>query len=80
MVIGGAKWTNDEFDSTITELISEADTEKAAELATTLDEMVKDQTVCSNLYPEMKSSVYAKDLKGFNTIERGFVDVTVFYE
>ena len=29
MVIGGAKWTNDEFDSTITELISEADTEKA---------------------------------------------------
>lgn len=80
MVIGGAKWTNDEFDSTITELISEADTEKAAELATTLDEMVKDQTVCSNLYPEMKSSVYAKDLKGFNTIERGFVDVTGFYE
>ena len=58
----------------------EADTEKAAELATTLDEMVKDQTVCSNLYPEMKSSVYAKDLKGFNTIERGFVDVTGFYE
>ena len=80
MVIGGAKWTNDEFDSTITELIREADTEKAAELATTLDEMVKDQTVCSNLYPEMKSSVYAKDLKGFNTIERGFVDVTGFYE
>ena len=80
MVIGGAKWTNDEFDSTITELISEADTEKAAELATTLDEMVKDQTVCSNLYSEMKSSVYAKDLKGFNTIERGFVDVTGFYE
>ena len=80
MVIGGPKWTNDEFDSTITSLISEADTEKAAELATTLDEMVKDQTVCSNLYSEMKSSVYAKELKGFNTIERGFVDVTGFYE
>ena len=80
MVIGGPKWTTDEFDSTITALISEADTEKAAELATKLDEMVKDQTVCSNLYPEMKSSVYAKDLKGFNTIERGFVDVTGFYE
>lgn len=80
MVIGGPKWTTDEFDSAITALISEADTEKVAELATKLDEMVKDQTVCSNLYSEMKSSVYAKDLKGFNTIERGFIDVTGFYE
>lgn len=80
MVIGGAKWTSDEFDSTITDLISESDTDKATELATKLDEMVKDETVCSNLYPEMKASVYAKDLKGFNTIERGFVDATGFYE
>ena len=80
MVIGGAKWTSDEIDSTITELISESDTDKATELATSLDEMVKEGTICSNLYPEMKASVYAKDLKGFNTIERGFVDVTGFYE
>ena len=80
MVIGGAKWTSDEFDSTITDLIGESDTDKATELATKLDEMVKDETVCSNLYPEMKASVYAKDLKGFNTIERGFVDATGFYE
>ncbi|MBC5682935.1 ABC transporter substrate-binding protein [Ruminococcus hominis] len=80
MVIGGAKWTSDEFDSTITDLISESDTDKATELATKLDEMVKDETVCSNLYPEMKASVYAKDLKGFNTSERGFVDATGFYE
>lgn len=80
MVIGGAKWTSDEFDSTITDLIIESDTDKATELATKLDEMVKDETVCSNLYPEMKASVYAKDLKGFNTIERGFVDATGFYE
>ena len=80
MVIGGPKWTSDEFDSTISELISESDIDKATELATKLDEMVKDETICSNLYPEMKASVYAKDLKGFNTIERGFVDVTGFYE
>lgn len=80
MVIGGAKWTSDEIDSTITELISESDTDKATELATSLDEKVKEGTICSNLYPEMKASVYAKDLKGFNTIERGFVDVTGFYE
>lgn len=80
MVIGGAKWTSDEIDSTITELISESDTDKATELATSLDEMVKEGTICSNLYPEMKASVYAKDLKGFNTIERGFIDATGFYE
>ncbi|MBD8931857.1 MAG: ABC transporter substrate-binding protein [Ruminococcus sp.] len=80
MVIGGPKWTSDEFDSKISELISESDNDKATELATTLDEMVKEETICSNLYPEMKASVYAKDLKGFNTIERGFVDVTGFYE
>ena len=80
MVIGGPKWTSDEFDSTISELISESDIDKATELATKLDEMVKEKTICSNLYPEMKASVYAKDLKGFNTIERGFVDVTGFYE
>lgn len=80
MVIGGAKWTSDEFDSTISELISESDTDKATELATKLDEMVKDETICSNLYPEMHGSVYAKDLKGYNTIERGFVDATGFYK
>ena len=38
MVIGGPKWTTHEFDSAITALISEADTEKVAELATKLDE------------------------------------------
>lgn len=80
MVIGGPKWTSDEFDSTITDMITESDAKKVKELATTLDEMVKAETVCSNLYPEMKASVYAKDLKGFRTIERGYIDVTSFYK
>ncbi|MDD3403502.1 MAG: ABC transporter substrate-binding protein [Hespellia sp.] len=80
MVIGGPKWTSDEFDSKITALITESDADKVVELATELDEMVKADTICSNLYPEMKAAVYAKDLKGYNTIERGFIDVTTLYK
>ena len=80
MVIGGPKWTNDEFDTTIKELITAADNDKATEIATKLDEMVKEEMVCSNLYPETTGSVYAKDLKGYNTAERGYVDVTGFYK
>ena len=80
MVIGGPKWTNDEFDSKITELITAEDTDTAKAVATELDNMVKEETICSNLYTEMKSSVYAKDLKGFNRIERGFIDITNFYK
>ena len=80
MVIGGPKWTNDEFDSTITELITAADTDAAKEVATKLDNMVKEQRVCSDLYTEMKASVYAKDIKGFCQMERGFIDVTTLYK
>ncbi len=80
MVIGGPKWTTDEIDSKITALIQEADNAKATELATELDEMMKESTICSNLYSEQHCAVYAKDLKGYNVIERGFIDVTGFYK
>lgn len=80
MVIGGPKWTSDEFDSMITDMITESDAKKLKEIATTLDEMVKEQTICSNLYHEMKASVYGKDLKGYRTIERGYLDVTSLYK
>lgn len=80
MVIGGSKWTSDEFDSTIASLIQEPDESKMKELATTLDEMVKEETVCSNLYTELKASVYAKDLKGFCQMQRGFIDVSTLYK
>ena len=33
-----------------------------------------------NLYPELKAAVIAKDLKGFGTIERGFMDITTLYK
>lgn len=80
MVIGGPKWTTDEIDATISEMITESDTEKVKELASKLDQVVKAETICSNLYPEMKASVYAKDLKGFRTMERGYLDVTSLYK
>lgn len=80
MVIGGPKWTSDEFDSKITELITATDTDSAKAVATELDNMVKEQMVCSNLYSEMKASVFAKDLKGYSRMERGFIDATSLYK
>lgn len=80
MVIGGPKWTTDEIDTTIQNMVSESDADKVAEYAAELDKIVKEQTICSNLYSEMKASVLAKDLKGFNVRERGFIDVTQLYK
>lgn len=80
MVIGGPKWTTDEFDSAISDLITAADTKTATEVATKLDNMIKEQTVCSNLYSEMHGAVFAKDIKGFNTRERGYIDITSLYK
>lgn len=80
MVIGGPKWTSDEFNKEISALIVEADNQKSKEIAQTLDELVKENMVCSNLYPEMAASVYAKDLKGFNLTGMGFIEITEFYK
>ncbi|MGI6057452.1 MAG: ABC transporter substrate-binding protein [Bilifractor sp.] len=80
VTFGGPKWTNDEIDSLITELIQATDNDKATKIATQLATIVKDQTICSNLYQEKAACVFAKDLKGFNTIIRGYVDVTTLYK
>lgn len=80
MVIGGPKWSDETIQSTIDELIVETDLDKSKEIATSLDEMVKEQTICSNLYSEMKASVYGKDLKGYYSMERGYIDVTTLYK
>lgn len=79
MVIGGPKYTTDEIDTAIAELVAEVDAAKAKEKANAIDTMVKEQLLCSSLYSEMKASVIAKDLKGYTTIERGYLDVTNFY-
>lgn len=80
MVIGGPKWTNDELDAAINTLISESDTSKLEEEGLAIGNMLKEQTVCSNLYAEMKAVVVSKDIKGYGTRERGFMDVTTMYK
>lgn len=79
-VIGGPKWTTDEIDAAITEAIKETDEAKAKEELGALEQTMKEQFIVSNLYPELKSSVINKDLKGYTTRERGFMDLTNFYK
>lgn len=80
MVIGGPKWTTKEIDDAITGLIQESDEAKAKTEAGAIEKTMKDQMIVSNLYPEMKASILNKDLKGYTTRERGFIDPTNFYK
>jgi peptide/nickel transport system substrate-binding protein len=79
-VIGGPKATTDAIDSAIETAIEETDEAKAKEELGAIEQTMKEQTIVSNLYPEMHASVIAKDLKGYTTIERGFMDPTNFYK
>jgi len=79
-VIGGPKYTTDEIDAAIATLISESDESKLAEQANKIDTMIKEQTLCSNGYSELKASILAKDLKGFGSRERGYINVTTLYK
>lgn len=80
MVIGGPKWTTDDIDALITDIIQESDETKLKELATEFDQVIKDNVICSNLAPEMRASVMSNDIKGFSTLMRGFIDVTKLYK
>ncbi|MCD7868871.1 MAG: ABC transporter substrate-binding protein [Clostridiales bacterium] len=79
-VIGGPKTTTDEIDALITEIIEATDEETAKEAAVELETILKEETIVSNLYSEMKASIISNDLKGYNTLERGFIDPTGFYK
>lgn len=78
--IGGPKVTTPEIDSLIADIIAEEDQDAAKEKIAQLEQTMKENMIQSNLYPEMKSSVIAKDLKGYGTIERGFIDITSLYK
>lgn len=78
--IGGSKYTTPEIDEEVTALVEEKDEAKAKEIAADLEQKWKDDMYFSNTYAEMKAAVIAKDLKGYRTIERGFVDPTGFYK
>ena len=76
-VIGGPKVTTPEIDAAITQLIEETDTAKAKEEAGALEKTMKEQCMVSNLYPEMKASILAKNLKGYTTRERLVYDAQI---
>jgi peptide/nickel transport system substrate-binding protein len=78
-VIGGPKVTTPEMNDLVHEIIAEEDNDVAKEKMAQLEQLMKDDYIQVNLYPELKSGVIAKDLKGYNLIERGFLDITGFY-
>lgn len=78
--IGGAKWTTPEIEAAIDTLIQEPDEAAAKEDAKALEEMLKAEMPYSNTYPEMHAALINPALSGYNTLERGFIDVTGFYK
>ncbi len=78
--IGGPKYTTPEVDDAIGAFIAEKDEKKAQDMAAELEKTWKDEMWFSNTYAEMHAAVISKGLKGYNTIERGFVDPTGFYK
>ena len=78
--VGGPKYTTPELEGTINDFITEKDEEKAKELALEIEEYLKEGMWMSYTYPEMHAALTSPDLKGYGTIERGYVDCTGFYK
>ena len=78
--VGGPKYTTEEIDAAVHEFIAEKDEEKAKEEALALEETFKDGCWYSNTYAEMHAALTAPDIKGYSTIERGYLDCTNFYK
>lgn len=67
-------------DDLVEAIIAESDEAKAKEMIDQLMTTVKEGAVECDLYPELKAAVVSSDIKGFGTIERGFVDITCMYK
>ncbi len=80
VVIGGPKWTTDEIDGLIAALVSETDTDKATEELQQLESILKDQMICSNLYPEVQSAITSTQLKGLTLTDRSYLDLGTLYK
>lgn len=78
--IGGPKVTTDEISGLREEIIAAEDPEDAKESLAELENIMKEECIQANLYPEMRAGIMAKELKGYNTIERGFTCLTDFYK
>ena len=78
--IGGDKWTSDEISTAITDFIAESDVEKAKEISLGIEQILKDGTYTVPLYNFYKAVILANELKGFSTVERGWIDCTTLYK
>ena len=78
--IGGSKYTTPEIEAGVQAFIEEPDEAKAKEIAKGLEETWKADMYYSNTFSEMHAALTAAGIKGYNTVERGFVDITGFYK
>lgn len=78
--IGGPQWTTEEIENAIYAGIEEPDEAKAKQMFAELEQKLKDEVMLTNICPEMRAAVTAKDIKGFSFAERGFVNVTTLYK
>lgn len=78
--IGGSKWTNPEIEEKVNALIEEPDEAKAKTIAGEMEQLLKDNMLFSNTYEEIYANLTAPDLKGYKTLERGFIDITSLYK
>lgn len=78
--IGGSKYTTPEIEAALDAVIQEPDETKAKENAKAFEELIKEECFYSNTYPEMHASMTAKEIKGYRTIERGYIDITSLYK
>lgn len=79
-IIGGTKVTTPEIDEGITNFISTTDDSDAKKYSGSVEDMMKENCMESELYPEYMSSVVGKNIKGYTAKERGFIDPTTLYE
>ncbi len=78
--IGGPQVTTPEMDELAHAIIAETDTAAAKEKLAELEQIFKRDAIEADLYPELKAAVVSVDVKGFASLERGFVDITSFYK
>jgi peptide/nickel transport system substrate-binding protein len=78
--VGGPKYTTPEIEESINAFIAEPDEEVAKEMALAIEQKFKDECWYSNTYAEMHAALTAPDIKGYSTIERGYLDCTNFYK
>lgn len=80
MVIGGPKWTTDELDSDIQKFIEDKDADTAKADLVSIEKIMKEEMVCSNLYGTVTSILTANTIKGVTSPDRGYVDMTTLYK